>query len=511
MEAFGTALATTTLVVQYVSACAGFSSQAKSLAVRLEWDLRAMKIIKQYFEQRDGRDQDITFRPEDDTMLERTLAYLEGIVSLAQRKLITIQRKGFLNQVALGASWIARRADLEDLEAEVFAWTQRFGVHVLDLSLDLRTSIQIEPHPKSLTPPVIKSNDRLRQFARLDSQDKKVRAHRMLLQDPTELAARIASSPYIPYIPLRLAPSQQGSGNSQLILASRQVSQTTLHDPESFSRLEEDMGLLAAALTCLDPAANVCLLRVEHYFYHKQRGQFIFVHYPPFSVESMASLDKRINLDPFPNVDTPLEQRLKLAHKLAEAVLFLHTADFLHKSITTRSIVVLNKSEESSDSCHSDDLGDCSSDLENTYLMGFDLIRGADEGTTKEGAAKQADDSRSIWEFDIYQHADRQNGKNSRMYVKVYDVYSLGVVLLEIGLWQSLSKVAADLDGMDPKKWSARLGSIATANLKQRVGERYTKLVCWCLALAADNGMKETDFVQNVLDPLEEMANTLSC
>lgn len=506
MDAFGTALATTTLVVQYVSACAAFASQAESLAARFEWDLRAMQIIKDYF---NPSGQNLKLLPQGENLLQRTMVYLDRMVIKAQKKLNIIQRKGFLSQVALGASWIVRRSDLEELEAGLFAWTQRFGVHVLDLNLNLRNSVQTQYNPRCPVPRVVRSNDRLRDFAHLTMQEKKARANHLLLQDANKLASRITNSPFITCTPLRTdrkGTDLEESGDNELIFASRMVSQKVLGDTQAFASLREDMGILAAALNCLDHDANIRLLKVEYYFYHEQMGQFVFAHHPPHSVESMTSLEKLLSVDSFPKVNTPLDQRLKLAYKLAEAVFFLHTADFLHKNITSSSIVVFENSEESDESDGSDT---SNTDLANAYLMGFDLIRGAETRTTKEGAVKEVDTSRSIWEFDTYQHADRQQGARSPKYVKVYDVYSLGVVLLEVGMWQPLSTIAPDLDKKDPKDWSTELSDIAIKSLKPRSGAKYSRLVSWCLALDGDDGMKETDFTENVLDPLEEIAEAL--
>ncbi len=43
------------------------------------------------------------------------------------------------------------------------------------------------------------------------------------------------------------------------------------------------------------------------------------------------SLKEMICGDPFPRSDTPLIERVQLAHKFAEAVFFLHAAGCLHK------------------------------------------------------------------------------------------------------------------------------------------------------------------------------------
>jgi len=497
MDAFGIALATGTLIVQYVAACAAFSPQARSLTARFEWDLRALRLIRDYFTQKKAQHPSQQLAPEDEALLQRTAEYLDGLVAKAQRSLSTIQRKGFRNKVALGATWVARRSSLEELESEIFSWTERFGVRVLDLSPALRSAIPaspVSPAPDSSAPPVIKSNDRLQEFVHLALKDKEERAKHMLLRDSSKLALSITGSRFVSSTPLQV-------DNEQFVFASRKVSQKLVSKTKDFEDIELDVSILAAGLNCLDPAADIRLLKVESYFYHADSGQFLFVHHPPYRAMSMTTLERRISVDPFPETEAPLNQRLKLAHKLAEAVLFLHSANYRHKNITSSSVVAFHKWDES---------GGPSSTLDDAYLMGFELIRGAETRTTKEGAIKETEDSRSIWEFDIYQHPDRQQGVGSKRYEKVYDVYSLGVVLLELGLWQPLSKAATGLDQGNPLGWAGHLSHLAAKSLKPIVGERYERLVSWCLALISDDGMKETDFVEQVLDPLEDMAHALS-
>ena len=72
-------------------------------------------------------------------------------------------------------------------------------------------------------------------------------------------------------------------------------------------------------------------------------------------------------------------------------------------------------------------------DVDDSYLMGFDLTRGSEAITTKEGAVKESEEPRSVWDFDVFQHLDRLQGESSPRYIKSYDVYSLGVLLLEGG------------------------------------------------------------------------------
>ncbi|KAF4948061.1 hypothetical protein FGADI_9926 [Fusarium gaditjirri] len=484
MEAVGLALAVIPLVVQYVDACASFSSEAQTLSAEFSTDLQALKKAQDYFTQNNP------VSPDDKALQEGTSKHLDIIINKAKQKLVVILQDGFRSRLTLGLTWIARRSDLRELEKELFNWTRRLGVRAFDLPLHIRTGIPATPCRESSVPPDVKSNDRLREFVHLALQDKEKRAQQMLLQESKELALKITNSRFISDTPLR-------RDGKQLIFTSRMVSEIMIQDAKAFQDLQLDMGILAAALNCLDPQAGVRLLKVENYFYHEESQQFLFTHHLPYVTESVATLESQLSIDPFPWTETPLNERLMLAHKLAEAVLFLHAADYLHKNITSSSVVAFRKWNESY----------C---LSNAYLMGYDFIRGAESRTTKEGAVKKVDDSRPIWEFAIYQHPERQQGRQSPRYTKVHDVYSLGVVLLELGLWQPLSTVATGLNGSEPSSWGKHLHDVVAKSLKSRVGEGYERLVCWCLSLDGNSGLKETDFVGHVLDPLQEMANTLA-
>ncbi|KAK3395234.1 hypothetical protein B0H63DRAFT_518299 [Podospora didyma] len=197
-----------------------------------------------------------------------------------------------------------------------------------------------------------------------------------------------------------------------------------------------------------------------------------------------------------------LNHRLQCVYKLAEAVFFLHTAGFLHENITPGCGVVLPTPPSQRPTAL----------VDGAYLMGFDLIRGADAYTAKQGIALAAgsSDSQSIWDFDVYQHRDRlqTGGRSGPRYIKTYDVYSLGVILLQVGLWQPLVEVVPELADMDKAEWADQLLELVPS-LAPRVGERYAGLVSWCLGLTGDEVTRDDEFVKRVLDPLEDMAKAL--
>lgn len=496
MEVFGAILTTGSLIIQFVGACTPYSDRAKSLKARFEWDLRALAAIRDYFlEKRCASNAVLKLSLEDAILLERTSAYLDGLACKVHHSLSKIERKGFLAGIINRGMWVARKADLEDLEKELFDWTQRFDVRVLGLPPEIKTIIPTAPDANPSR--VLKSHNRLSRFLELESSAKRARANQMRLEheniDAVSAAwVKISAGPVYPCPPV-------SDEDKQVIFATRKVSSTLLPGTRLFNDLDFEVGVLAAALNCLDPDTDIRLLRVESYFYHHERREFIFKHISPHPVTSIMTLEDTINADRFPDSEVPLNERFQLAYKLAEAILFLHAAGFVHKNITSSSIVTLRRNDLA-----------CMR-LGNAYLMGFDLIRGVDARTSNEGAVKrdEAAESTSIWNFDIFQHPDRLRGENSQRYTKTYDIYSLGVVLLQIGSWEPLSEIASSCDQEHPAAWPEEL-SDAACRLNPRTGERFRRLVQWCLALDGTTVVRETEFVEEVLDPLEELVIALS-
>ena len=65
---------------------------------------------------------------------------------------------------------------------------------------------------------------------------------------------------------------------------------------------------------------------------------------------------------------------------------------------------------------------------------------------------------------------------------KAHDVYSLGIVMLEVGLWRPLERYGKGL--LDPvaEKRQKQLKEL-TDDVAVNMERRYKELVCWCLSL----------------------------
>ncbi|KAH8695454.1 hypothetical protein BGW36DRAFT_361150 [Talaromyces proteolyticus] len=171
----------------------------------------------------------------------------------------------------------------------------------------------------------------------------------------------------------------------------------------------------------------------------------------------------------------PLDERFILARQLAKAVMFVHSAGFVHKNIRPETILVLRDQ-------HQDP---------NAFLTGFKSFR-LEEGRT----LLRGDD---FWEFNLYRHPTRQGMHPEESYSMQHDIYSLGVCLLEIGIAGSLvlyetekvakpSPIIAALFSYHTKdtrknafELKRALVKLAEDLLPSKMGRKYTETVVTCL------------------------------
>ncbi|CAG7954782.1 unnamed protein product [Penicillium salamii] len=150
------------------------------------------------------------------------------------------------------------------------------------------------------------------------------------------------------------------------------------------------------------------------------------------------------------NAPHPLNQRFQLAKQLIRSLMFVHTFGFVHKSIRPDTIIVFREPERM---------------LGHSFLTGFERFRPGNAETL--------------------------------LYIMQHDIYSLGVCLLEIGLWNSFVRPAdgsgiesseslknvkeALVSGNRPSLVKDGLVQIATKRLSGLMGQRYADIVLSCL------------------------------
>ncbi|KAI9715137.1 MAG: hypothetical protein M1812_006116 [Candelaria pacifica] len=124
-----------------------------------------------------------------------------------------------------------------------------------------------------------------------------------------------------------------------------------------------------------------------------------------------------------------LTKRIALARSIANSILYLHSVNWLHKGLRSHNIVFFVPPPSSSS--HGD-INNISPSY--TYLSGFDYARPARSEEMTEKPPENA-------EYDVYRHPSTHGDSPRTNYKKTFDIYSLGIVLLEIAYWQPIDKI----------------------------------------------------------------------
>ncbi|KAK3939497.1 hypothetical protein QBC46DRAFT_387699 [Diplogelasinospora grovesii] len=277
--------------------------------------------------------------------------------------------------------------------------------------------------------------------------------------------------------------------------------------------LSQDVCVLAAKLAQADPLA-FGLLSCKGAMRVLQHGSsavscFKLVFRFPDGVEVLQSL-RQLLLNSDANIS--LTRKMRIARELAKSVSYVHTFNFVHKNVRPESIVYF----ENPQATHA-----------HTCLVGFDAFRAADGGTLMHGDM--------LWERNVYRHPRRQGDNPLDKYKMQHDIYSLGVCLLEIGLWESfveyyttpgggtldkprtvLGKTSRHFEtwlaaaqktsedgGEAPKPLAFKLKDYlveqAQTRLAPRMGDTYAQVVVSCLTCLDD----ENDDVETATDDFQ--------
>ncbi|KAJ0414706.1 hypothetical protein BJY00DRAFT_305397 [Aspergillus carlsbadensis] len=198
-----------------------------------------------------------------------------------------------------------------------------------------------------------------------------------------------------------------------------------------------------------------------------------------------------------------LGDKFRLALRLAQCMAQIHMVQWVHESFRSDNILLLPH--------HVPDDPDSRLDINYSepWVLGFEFSR--PELFFSSGHS-DFEPTR-----DIYRHPDRQ-GQPTETFKKIHDIYSLGVVLLEIGLWEPAIKLEKNLfaHATNSAAVRAQLLKHAQRRLESRVGKRYKEVVLKCLS--GDFGVEDDTredmklqqaFRYHVLDVIEVAANSV--
>lgn len=204
-----------------------------------------------------------------------------------------------------------------------------------------------------------------------------------------------------------------------------------------------------------------------------------------------------------------IDEHLQLARDLAVAVFEFHKIRWWYKSISSYNVLLFFGDTVPPPECYVRGNGDPKYQrlvLGRPYLIGFSHSRPEDAGYSNKMHSESA---LFAYRHPDYAGADAANAEQSPGYLAKYDYYSLGLVLLEIGVWNRLRRLYPDktLSKEDMRKEILRdLVPVLEATL----GMAYASAVRSCLSgelsgsgKTPDPGSVDESFERLVLRPLE--------
>lgn len=235
-------------------------------------------------------------------------------------------------------------------------------------------------------------------------------------------------------------------------------------------------------------------------------------------------------------INSTLGARFRLARKLVRAVCLLHSSGWLHKNIRAQSVIFFPEQANGATMLDRRHEEETEIDVSKPILMGYIFSRPDDiVQATGNPSAPQSEDKKpfknigfreylseleqleservrerrhpydSIVGFDMpgktllpkasndlnasgftldyYQHPAKHADPN-RSYRHAYDVYSLGILLLEVGIWEQLKSYkhsgGGDEDHYERRRWVCRT---YLDRLRWACGDTYADVVLRCLMI----------------------------
>ncbi|KAI2622010.1 hypothetical protein GGS26DRAFT_258850 [Hypomontagnella submonticulosa] len=236
-----------------------------------------------------------------------------------------------------------------------------------------------------------------------------------------------------------------------------------------------------------------------------------------FSLAEVLNMNKPHAARGLASIKPSLPQRFRLARKLVYSFMQLHSARWLHKGFRGEKVVFFATKDR-----HAEGDKLPTADFDNPYVVGFEFARQSGVENISLPILRDPGDQ-------IYVHPDllaedalataEAGGETvvlpAQRYNQSYDLYSLALVLIEIGLWQPLSTY------VKPNTPAAHLGGefkkLAARNLAHTMGPGYRDVVVKMLGWEMAQADEETGWVEGldrayleIVKPLEECSCGLS-
>lgn len=217
------------------------------------------------------------------------------------------------------------------------------------------------------------------------------------------------------------------------------------------------IGELMKILTFTPRPTSLCILDYQGFFHDYNRSRFGFVcclpeDAPMDSNQPYRTLESVLRDEGY---KPSLTDRFELAKALLKCVHQFHLLGWLHKGINCRNILFFDSQSNGGIS------------IRQPYVTGFDLSR---EDSPVEISERNLDDNLDMYRYKAYR-------KNTVKFSAAYDIYALGLVLVEIGFWRPLPQLAKSEDADKIDDFVPR----AVKQVRHRAGDRFFEVIDKCV------------------------------
>lgn len=280
MDIFQTSVTSCAIIYQYIDAYSQYSARSRSLAARFKWDSHVLQSFINFFTSRQVHGH---LSDEDTRLLDESVTYLSSLMERLSSATTKISVTNRWSREINRALWIFRKNDFEELERELFEWTQRLDLRLVALPERLRNGIipmeETEHNEEGMTytpAPVIQR--RIETFLGLSPDARKKEWESIWIDKPE---SRIILSEQ------SLAKFMMADFDSRKVIIEYKPYPThRLGDPGAFESLKQEVGDFAAALKSLDSNTPGLLKCIGFFHETESPPSFALVHELPFPTKA---------------------------------------------------------------------------------------------------------------------------------------------------------------------------------------------------------------------------------
>lgn len=481
-------------IVAYFKAVHDAKTDIPNILLRFENDSKLLEHLTTFF-------SEAILESLDGDSLSHLQRVFSHILPIAQRVCVKLRRYE-RNKLWDRATWAIVGKDLQASEEDIYDWIMRLQTCLALFPKSAKTAMLSSMGTDSANAPLVETltaqqrmEDLVAKFREIGSRQ--LKSLEPSLQLSTELSDTIKLS----------SPAQiQLVDSKEYIVEFKKLPASMANDPAIKEEMKGEMAKLVSVLSAVQPT-DMFLLRTRFFFESSPRlGQPAVPFGILYDLPAKYTHPNRL-IDVLRDTDSngnrilrhSLDQRFELARQISTAILFIHSVGWVHKGVRTSNIFLAQSEGALAQGRRYPEF------LGTSFLTGFDYTR-------RDAARSTGDETEGAWQRAIYQPPDRnissdEDSSDAPSYKAEHDIYSLGVVLVEIGRWKPLEMYPHLFKNATSLERKMRLEDMAEG-LRVPLGGRYVEVALRCLRILNEGSrpMHGGPTIRNIVVDLEDLA-----